>query len=298
VTDVFVRDRAGSVTERVSVRATGGQIGTSSFCPSRSSISSDGRFVAFENTDDNIAPGDTNGQGDVYLRDRVAGTTLRPNLSTSGAQGNLTSYHPSISADARFVVFVSSASNLVPGDTNGFDDVFIRDRAYSAMSSVCEPGASGVIACPCSNPPGVSGRGCENSAQTGGAVLFGAGLAFLTQDTLFFTTAGQVDSSTSILVQGSAPIASGIVYGQGVRCTGGTLKRLYTRNSTAGSIFAPDPALADLAVSVRSAALGDPILPGQSRWYYAYYRDPGVPVGCSPGATFNATQAGRVLWMY
>jgi len=64
----------------------------------------------------------------------------------------------------------------------------------------------------------------------------------------------------------------------------------------AGSITAPDFGAGDVSVSARSAAKGDTIQPGQSRWYTVYYRDPIVLGGCSPTSTFNATQTGMVSW--
>jgi hypothetical protein len=84
----------------------------------------------------------------------------------------------------------------------------------------------------------------------------------------------------------------------GVRCTNGTLKRLYSKSAAGGSITAPSFAAGDPQVSVRSAALGDTILAGQSRWYLVYYRDPVVLGGCPPASTFNATQTGEVTWSH
>src|SRR5206468_8028545 len=116
----------------------------------------------------------------------------------------------------------------------------------------------------CSNPPGGSGRGCENSAATGGGVLSAAGIAYLSMDSLVFATDGETSTSTSIVLQGNAVAASGVVYGQGVRCVGGALKRLFVKTAVAGSITAPDFGAGDPTVSARSAALGDVIQPGQS----------------------------------
>ena len=75
-------------------------------------------------------PGDTNGAVDVFVRDRQTGTTRRVSVGPGGAQGNdQSSDDPAISADGRFVAFGSAATNLVPGDTNGDFDVFVRVRA-------------------------------------------------------------------------------------------------------------------------------------------------------------------------
>jgi hypothetical protein len=153
-----------------------------------------------------------------------------------------------------------------------------------------------VIACPCSNPPSGPGRGCDNSAATGGASLAASGSAYLSIDSLAFTTSAERPTATSVLLQGTALAPNGVVYGQGVRCVVGTLKRLYLKLAVAGSITAPDFGAGDPSTSVRSAALGDVILPGQSRSYLVYYRDPTVLGGCPASSTFNATQTGQVTW--
>ena len=92
-------------------------------------ISADGRFVAFSSDATNLVPGDTNGTADVFVRDRQTGTTRRVSVGPGGAQGNGDSVDPALSADGRFVAFESDATNLVPGDTNGVDDVFVRTLA-------------------------------------------------------------------------------------------------------------------------------------------------------------------------
>jgi uncharacterized membrane protein len=162
------------------------------------------------------------------------------------------------------------------------------------MTSICLPGEGGVIACPCANPPGSSGRGCENSSHTGGAQLTASGVASLSADTLVFATSGEKPTALSILLQGPSALAAGAVFGQGVRCVGGSLKRLYTKPASGGSIVAPSGG--DPSVHARSAALGDPIVAGTDRLYMVYYRDATVLGGCSPLSTFNATQSGRVTW--
>jgi Tol biopolymer transport system component len=123
--DVFVRDRMGRLTRRVSVGPGGQQGNNWSFSPA---ISADGRFVAFGSQATNLVAGDTNGRWDVFVRDRAAQLTRRMSVGPVGQQANDMSYRPTISANGRFVAFVSDASNLVPGDTNGTGDVFVRDR--------------------------------------------------------------------------------------------------------------------------------------------------------------------------
>jgi len=293
VNDIFVRDRQNGTTERVSIDSAGLQGNSNSDTPS---ISADGRYVAFESFATNLVTGDTNDVWDVFVHDRLTGTTERVSVSTVGAQGNGGSLTPSMSTDGRCVCILSAASNLVPGDTNNFPDIFVRDRAYAPLTSLCDPGVAGVIACPCSNQPAGSGQGCDNSAATGGAILSASGIAYLSIDSLVFTTSGEKPTATSIVLQGTNSPPTGVVYGQGVRCVGGTLKRLFTKTAVGGSITAPDFGVGDPTVSARSAAKGDVIQPGQSRWYLVYYRDPIVLGGCPASATFNATQTGQVTW--
>jgi hypothetical protein len=164
------------------------------------------------------------------------------------------------------------------------------------LVSSCDPGVDGVVACPCSNPPSSAGRGCDNSAATGGAVMAASGDAYLAGDSFVVTTSGEKPTATSILMQGTTTLVHGAVYGQGVRCVGGALKRLFVKTAVAGSITAPDFGAGDPTISARSAAKGDVIQPGQSRWYLVYYRDPTVLGGCPASSTFNATQTGQVSW--
>jgi len=167
-------------------------------------------------------------------------------------------------------------------------------RQPSSGSSFCDPGSSGVLACPCANPPSGTQRGCDNSAGSGGASLNSSGAASLSADTIAFATAGELPSANTILVQGTNDNNSGVYFGQGVRCVTGTLKRLYVHTASGGSISVPGPG--DPSVSARSAALGNPIASGSPRYYFAMYRDPVVLGGCPPTKTFNCTNASAVLW--
>lgn len=127
VSNIFVRDRNKLQTSLVSVGdGTGGN--DDSYAPM---MSVDGRFVSFWSRANNLVPGDTNGRQDVFLYDRETGKTERVSVNSDGLEGNADSAWfnvPSINADGRFIVFDSSASNLVPSDTNGLIDVFVHDR--------------------------------------------------------------------------------------------------------------------------------------------------------------------------
>lgn len=131
--DVFIRDLIGGTTTRVSVSSAGAQGNGGS---SMGSMSSDGRYVAFQSDASNLVPGDSNGRLDVFLRDLVSGTTTRVSLATSGAQGNNSSLGGSVSEDGQRVAFYSYASNLVSNDTNGTTDVFVRTIASAETTCV------------------------------------------------------------------------------------------------------------------------------------------------------------------
>ncbi len=131
--DVFVHNLQTGATERVSVSSGGAQALGFSFFPS---VSGDGRFVAFLSEATNLVPGDTNGTRDVFVRDRLMGTTERISLASDGTPSNNDCGPPDISPDGRFVAFASFATNLAPNDMNGSFDVFIRDRDSSTTERV------------------------------------------------------------------------------------------------------------------------------------------------------------------
>ncbi len=126
--DVFLRDRVTSSTSRESVGTFGVQGNSDSFA---AAISDDGRWVLFSSWAGTLVAGDSNIAYDVFLRDRTTGVTTRESLRSDGAEGNGDSFAVAMSADQRYVLFNSDATNLVPGDTNGSRDVFLRDRSAS-----------------------------------------------------------------------------------------------------------------------------------------------------------------------
>ena len=131
--DVFVHDRVSGSTEPVSISSSGSLGDAES---TSSAISADGRYVAFSSQATNLVPGDTNGHADVFLRDRLGGTTVLVSAPAGGSAGNGRSTAPAISADGTFVAFASYASNLVPGDTNGLADVFVANTVTGAIERV------------------------------------------------------------------------------------------------------------------------------------------------------------------
>lgn len=125
-------------------RSSVGTVGNRSSYPRREALSHSGRFVVFYSEASNLVPGDTNQEQDVFVRDRLEETTERVSVSSLGIQGETPktfplpplSNDPAISGNGRFVAFTSTASNLVPGDTNDAIDVFLHDRDAHETSRV------------------------------------------------------------------------------------------------------------------------------------------------------------------
>ncbi len=144
--DVFVFDRVTQTTKRVSVASDGQEgndySGISDFAEAPS-LSADGRFVAFESRASNLVAGDTNPGHDIFVHDQQTGTTERVSVAHDGAQSNGWSHDPSISADGRYVTYMSFASNLVPDDTGRAGDVFLYDRLTGTTERVSETRSGG-----------------------------------------------------------------------------------------------------------------------------------------------------------
>lgn len=121
--DIFVRDLSAGATTRISVSAAGGDADLPSVA---AVISGDGRFVAFASSATNLVAVDTNNVSDVFVRDRIQGTTTRVSVSTNGGQADAACGSPSISRDGGAISFLSDATNLVP-DASGHVQLYVRD---------------------------------------------------------------------------------------------------------------------------------------------------------------------------
>jgi Tol biopolymer transport system component len=139
---IFVHDLKTGETTLASLNSNGSHANG----PSRSPrISGDGRFVAFTSYASNLVPNDTNSRLDIFVHNRATGETTRVSIASEGAQGNHASFNPSIATNGRFVAFSSEASNLVAGDTNGIQDIFVHDRAtgQTTLVSIAADGTQG-----------------------------------------------------------------------------------------------------------------------------------------------------------
>jgi len=174
------------------------------------------------------------------------------------------------------------------------------------LTEYCFPGEGtthGCTTCSPANPPSAHGRGCNNYGQiTGGARLTATGAAQVSADSIVFTSQFENNTAFTIIMQGTA--TSNLVFGAGIRCVAGTLKRIYagaaghaTNGDPAGTIHRPGP---DDPTSVHQASLNKGYDIGAhapiTLYYLAYYRDPAAATHCA-GATFNATESGSLNWV-
>jgi len=132
--DLFVYDRTTKTTQRVNVGSDGTQAGAywDTFAHFAERISTDGRFAVFNTPTPGLVPGDTVTASDVFIHDRLTGMTGRISLNSVGIGANAPSYLQAVSPDARFVLFQSEATNLVPGSTNQY---FIRGPDLSSTAA-------------------------------------------------------------------------------------------------------------------------------------------------------------------
>jgi Tol biopolymer transport system component len=210
VPDIFLRDLKTGTT--VAVRTGGGAPGNAA--SDSPALSADGRIVAFTTSATNLVPGDTNNAADIVVFDRVSGALERVSVGAGGAPADRPSDTPSISADGRFVAFSSGATNLVPGDGNRRDDIFVRDRRLGATARVSVgPAPVGAGAAP------VATEANQNSARPS---LSGNGRFVAFQSDAGNLVAGDTNSAPDIFVHDRTPVrgywlaaADGGIFGYG-----------------------------------------------------------------------------------
>ena len=151
--DIFLRDRAAGTTELISAGLSSAQANGASTMPT---ISGDGDLVAFVSAASNLVAADTNAMRDIFVHDRAADTTTLLTKAIGGAAANGDSWAPVFTPDGRYVVFFSTASNIVAGDTNGKADVFLADRQNGTIERVS-----------------VGGGGAEANGDSGGKPVTG-----------------------------------------------------------------------------------------------------------------------------
>jgi len=187
---------------------------------------------------------------------------------------------------------VPDACDIAHGTSQDTNQNTIPDECESGGAyPFCSGDGTAATACPCGNT-GASGHGCANSTNALGAQLAASGT--IVPDSLVLTSSGELASSFSILLQGDIVLGNPVVFGDGLRCVGGSLKRLFNGNAVGGTIAYPP---AGFTISGQSATLGDPIAPGSARSYQVYYRDPNLNFCANPpGNSWNVGNAQRVVW--
>ena len=153
--DVYWRDLEAGTTTVVS-KSSGGVLGDAS--STHPAISRDGKFVAYASNATNLVAGDTNGNRDVFLFEVATGTTTRVSIDGAGNEGDGISEDPAISADGTKIAFTSAATNLVAGDVNARNDVFVRDTSTGTTVRVSVD-SSGLEANSNSSVPAISADG-------------------------------------------------------------------------------------------------------------------------------------------
>jgi Tol biopolymer transport system component len=230
--DIFVHDRATGLTELISVDSAGVQGNDLSY---DTSLSADGRFVAFRSQASNLVSGDTNSASDIFVRDRTAGTTERISVSTTGQEANLFCESVSISGDGSLVTFFSGASNLVPGDTGGFEDAFVHDRSRATTERIS-----------------VNSNGGQGNSGSGYPALSADGLVVVFDSYATNLVTGDTNGKRDVFVHEfcSTP-AAWSNYGAGFPGTNGVPSFTSRQNPTLGSTVT-----LDLANSYGSATVG------------------------------------------
>jgi hypothetical protein len=183
---------------------------------------------------------------------------------------------------------------------NGFAcNLLVRAGCSSSpMVTGCFPGTSGIINCPCGQPANPSG-GCANfgAGATSGAALNATGVASIAADSVVLAATNERPGAIlNVFFTGSGSLhLTGVPHGAGVRCVTTALKRLYTGQTSGGTIARPG--MGDPSITARCATLSVPISAGQTRHYFNLYRDAQAAGPCgNTASTVNTTNAGSITW--
>jgi hypothetical protein len=223
--------------------------------------------------------------GDLHLVQNSPCTDAGENLSVPAGTTTDLDGNPRLADDPQVPDSGSGGAPVV--------DIGAYELPNTLYSPFCAGDGSLATACPCGNT-GAAGRGCLNSdIFSPGARLGVSGSA--SPDTVVLTSSEMPATASCVFLQGDQQNGSGVVFGDGVRCVGGALKRLYLKSASNGSASAPAPG--DPSISARSAALGDPIAPGSQRFYQVYYRDSNLGYCPAPqGNSWNVTNGQILTW--
>jgi len=253
-TDIFVRELVLGQTFRLSVTSTGGPAASHSYNPA---VSGDGMRVVFESVAANLVPGDVNGVADILLRNRLLGTTTLVSVSSSGAQANGLSSNCEISADGRYVVFSSLATNLVPNDVNGVRDIFLRDLQLGTTELVSLTSA-GAQANNFSHDPDVSADGRYVTFRSAATNLHvgdpSNGDDIYVRDRVLGTTTHVSKSSTGALANSSSNLPAISGDGRFVAFESNATNLVPNDTNDRRDIFFHDPAGFAPSIAIRTGA--------------------------------------------
>ncbi|OCQ99171.1 hypothetical protein BCD67_08345 [Oscillatoriales cyanobacterium USR001] len=269
IPQIFLGDVNSGNRVNVSVNAAGNLANNWSW---GNSVSADGNFVAFSSYAGNLVDGDTNNNYDVFVRDIKGEKVERVSVNSEEEEANSWSFLPSISANGRYVAFASFASNLVPGDTNNSNDIFIRDREEGKTTRIPAPGNLWCYA------PSISADGRYTAFSAYG--FNGNQLYIYDQETKQSTPIPGTNNAwgSSISPDGRYvaytaynPQPSGYYYTQNVfvydRQTGKTTQRDTGVGSGFGSSYSPSISVGGESVAFNRTSWG------QNQGYFSYQSD-------------------------
>jgi hypothetical protein len=235
----------------------------------------------------------TTGEGNVPPGLSVAGHTA-VTFAQAGSSQSFMGFDTTVLASgtkADWLAAIADPANWVFGSAGTLPTGSVT-VVNLAMMPLCFGDATSLVACPCGNA-GLAGYGCDNSSATGGAHLTASGAP--APDTVVLTSSGQLPSSSTFFLQGTQETANPLFFGDGLRCIGGTIRRLASTRASGGVAVFPGPG--DPSITARATALGDSIQSGDARYYQVMYRDP-QSAFCPnpPGNNWNVSNAMRIVW--
>ncbi len=255
--NIYVRDTVSGLITCESLTLSGRGAGAVN-----GTLSTNGRFVAFESSSPYLISSDLNGQRDIFVRDRTSGRTARVSGSSGAVQSNGWSANAQISSDGRFVVFESSATNLVPGDTNGAIDIYLVDTCLSELSlyTYCTAGTT-VHGC----VPSIAGIGAPSSQATSGFDIVVSNVPGQRYGTLFYG-----------FYAASIPWAP---FSPSYQCIASPVQRLgiFDSGGSAGQCNGELRVDFNAWRAANPGSLGSPFVAGQVFYAQGWFRDPGAP---------------------
>lgn len=235
----------------------------------------------------------TTGEGNVPTGLSVAGNTAVTFAQSSSSQSFMGFDTSSLATGTKadWLTAIANPSHWVFGASGTLPSGSVN-VTNPALTPFCFGDGANGASCPCVNQ-GWPGRGCDNSAVTGGAELSATGSP--APDTIVLTSTGQLPSGSTFFLQGTQETTGPLPFGDGLRCIGGTIRNLASTRAIGGRAVFPGPG--DPSITARAAALGDSIQSGAVRYYQVMYRDPQTSF-CQnpPGNNWNVSGAMRIVW--